>query len=235
MSSRRYGDIKHVPVNPALREYLLRSTTVDPVIAELVDRTAQLGDLAVMLIPAEQAALLTVLTLLTTARTAVDVGTFTGASALAMARGLAPDGQVITCDITDKWLDIARDHWQRAGVADRIDFRLGPAAETLAALTGDRTVDIAFLDADKESYAQYHELLIPLLRPGGLLVVDNVFFNGYVLDPALAAEGIERASATALRSYNAALAADDRLMSVMLPISDGLTIARKKSLTTLSD
>jgi predicted O-methyltransferase YrrM len=228
MSSHRYGDIKHVPVNPALREYMLRSTTTDPVIEKLADRTAELGDLAVMLVPTEQAALLTVLTLLTRARTAVDIGTFTGASALAMARGLAPDGRVITCDITGKWLDIAVEHWRRAAVADRIDFRLGPAAQTLATLAGGPSVDIAFLDADKESYAQYHQLLVPLLRPGGLLVVDNVFFNGYVLDPTLAAEGIERTAATALRSYNAILAADDRLVTVMLPVSDGLTIAYKK-------
>jgi caffeoyl-CoA O-methyltransferase len=229
MSNRRYGELKHVPVNPVLRDYLVRCTTIDPVMEELTDKTAELGDLAVMLIPSEQAALLTILTLVSEARTAVDVGTFTGASALAMARGLGPDGQVITCDITDKWLDTACDHWQRAGVADRIDFRLGPAAETLAALPGDRPVDIAFLDADKESYEEYHELLIPLLRPGGLLLVDNVFFNGYVLDPALAAEEIVRSAATALRSYNAVLAADNRLMKVMLPISDGLTIACKKT------
>jgi predicted O-methyltransferase YrrM len=228
MSNRRYGDIKHVPVNPVLREYLMRNTTVDKVMEELADKTAETGGLSVMLIPGEQAALLTVLTLLTQARTAVDIGTFTGASALAMARGLAPDGQVITCDVTDQWSDIALDHWQRAGVADRIDFRLGPAAQTLAALDASRPIDIAFLDADKESYEDYHRLLVPLLRPGGLLVVDNVFFNGFVLDPSLAYDELVRSAATALRSYNAILAADDRLVTVMLPISDGLTIAYKK-------
>jgi len=229
MSSRRYGEIKHVPVNPALRDYLLRSATpLDPVLESLIDRTAELGDPSVMLVPAEQAALLTLLTRLVGAGTAVDVGTFTGCSALAMARGLRPGGRVISCDITDKWLHIAREHWDRAGAMDRIDFRLGPADETLRALPDETPVDIAFLDADKESYETYYRRLVPLLRTGGLLVVDNVFFNGYVLAPELAPEGIERTSAAALRSFNALLAADERMDTVMLPISDGLTIARKR-------
>jgi predicted O-methyltransferase YrrM len=229
MSSRRYGEIKHIPVNPALRDYLLRSATpLDAVLESLIDRTGELGDPAVMLVPAEQAALLTLLTRLLDADTAVDIGTFTGCSALAMARGLRRGGRVISCDVSDKWLDIAQEHWDQAGVAERIDFRLGPADETLRALPDDTSVDIAFLDADKESYETYYRRLVPLLRAGGLLVVDNVFFNGYVLAPELAAEGIERTSATALRAFNAVLAADKRMDTVMLPISDGLTIARKR-------
>jgi len=229
MTIRRYGELKHVPVSPVLREYLLRNATpVDPVLDSLIDRTAELGDLAVMLVPEEQAALLTILTRLVDAGTAIDVGTFTGCSALAMARGLRPGGTVISCDVTDKWLHIARAHWERAGVEDRIDFRLAPADETLAALPDGTRVDIAFLDADKENYASYYRRLVPLLRPGGLLVVDNVFFNGYVLDPQLAAEGILRDAAVALRAFNAMLAADGRMETVMLPIADGLTIARKR-------
>lgn len=229
MSVRRYGELKHVPVSPVLREYLLRNASpVDPVLDSLIDRTAEIGYLAVMVVPAEQANLLTMLTRLVDAGTAIDVGTFTGCSALAMARGLRPGGTVISCDVTDKWLDIARPHWERAGVEDRIDFRLGPADETLAALPEGTQVDIAFLDADKENYETYYRRLFPLLRPGGLLVVDNVFFNGFVLDPELADEGVLREASTALRAFNAMLAADERMETVMLPIADGLTIARKR-------
>lgn len=229
MSVRRYGELKHVPVSPVLREYLLRNASpVDPVLDSLIDRTAEIGYLAVMVVPAEQANLLTMLTRLVDAGTAIDVGTFTGCSALAMARGLRPGGTVISCDVTDKWLDIARPHWERAGVEDRIDFRLGPADETLAALPEGTQVDIAFLDADKENYETYYRRLFPLLRPGGLLVVDNVFFNGFVLDPELADEGVLREASTALRAFNAMLAADERMETLMLPIADGLTIARKR-------
>ena len=180
-----------------------------------------------MLIPAEQAALLTMLTRLLAARTAIDIGTFTGVSALAIARGLAPGGRVITCDVTDTWEPLAREHWQRAGLAAGIDFRMAPAGQVLASLPAGTVIDVAFLDADKEGYDGYYRQLLPLLRPGGLLVADNVFLNGYVLAPELAPEGIERRSAQALRAFNAMVAADSRVEAVMLPIADGLTIARK--------
>jgi len=216
-------------MSPVLREYLLRcGTALDPALAGLSERTAALGDIAVMLVPTEEAALLTILTRLLGARTAVDIGTFTGVSALAMAQGLAPGGRVITCDVTDAWSHIAKEHWERAGMAEQIDFRVAPADEVLAALPSGTVVDIAFLDADKEGYARCYERLIPLLRPGGLLLADNVLLNGYVLAPELAAEGIERRSAEAIRAFNAMVAADDRVESLMLPIADGLTIVRKK-------
>ena len=130
--------------------------------------------------------------------------------------------------MTDAWSHIAKEHWERAGMAERIDFRVAPADEVLAALPSGTVVDIAFLDADKEGYARCYERLIPLLRPGGLLLADNVLLNGYVLAPELAAEGIERRSAEAIRAFNAMVAADDRVESLMLPIADGLTIVRKK-------
>ena len=230
MATSRYGELKHLPISPALREYVVKSgSPVDPVVESLVERTVAIGSRAVMMVPVEEAALLTMLTRMLSAATAIDVGTFTGLSALAMARGLAPGGTVITCDVRDKWSDIAQEHWRRAGVSDVIDFRLGPADATLRGLPDGTSVDIAFLDADKENYAGYCQLLVPLLRPGGLLIVDNVLFNGYVLDPELADEGWWRDSARALRALNAELAADTRLDTVMLPIADGVTIARKKS------
>ena len=222
------ADVKHVPVNQAVRDYLVRSSTpADPAVSGLVARTAAVGDAAGMMVPVEQAALLTLLARLLPATIAVDIGTFTGLSALALARGLTPGGRVITCDVTDRWVDIAREHWERAGVADRVEFRLGPAGRTLRELAGG-AVDIVFVDADKMNYPTYYRLAVPLLRPGGLLVVDNVLLDGYVLDPELAEAGLPRRCAETLRAFNAALAADDRLDTVMLPIADGLTIARKK-------
>jgi caffeoyl-CoA O-methyltransferase len=223
------GDHKHVPVNPALRDYLLGSCTPpDPVTASLIEQTAAIGAAAGMMVPVEQAALLTMLARIGAARIAVDIGTFTGLSALALARGVAPDGRVITCDISDRWLELARAHWQRAGLADRIEFTRAPAGRLLQRLTTELRADLVFVDADKLNYPTYCRLAIELLRPGGLLVVDNVLLDGYVLAPELAAEKLLRGCATALRQVNASLASDERLDTVMLPIADGLTIARKR-------
>ncbi|MFC5183296.1 O-methyltransferase [Actinomadura harenae] len=226
--------VKHVPVSEAMGTYLVRSCSpADPVLTGLAGRTAALGAEAGMMVPLEQAALLTLLARTVGARTVVDVGTFTGLSALAFARGLDPGGTVITCDVSDAHLDLAREHWEKAGVADRVDFRLGAAGRTLAALLADPSfpragADIVFIDADKMNYPNYLPLAVPLLRPGGLLIADNVLLDGYVLDPDLAGDPLMRASARQVRDFNAALAADDRLDTVMLPIADGLTIARRR-------
>lgn len=229
MTSLGLSEVKHVPINQALRGYLLNSSSPpDAVMSALVERTAAIGEPAGMMVPVEQAALLTLLTRILNARTAIDVGTFTGISALALARGLARGGRVITCDVTDEWADLALEHWERAGVADRIDFRLGSAVKTLQGLAPDTVADIVFIDADKLNYPRYHRAAVPLLRPGGLLVVDNVLLDGYVLDPELAAEGLLRSCARTMRAFNAMVAADDRLDTVMLPIADGVTIARRK-------
>ena len=228
MRPPRFGEVKHLPITQALRDYMLgHSTPVDPVVQSLLDRTADLGHPALMQMPVEQAMLMTMLARLLNARVAVDLGTFTGLSALALARGLAPGGTVITCDITDEW-GVAREHWDKAGLAEVIDFRIGPALDTLRSLPNDLVVDIAFLDADKDNYDNYYRLLLPKLRPGGLLLVDNTLLNGYVMDPELADESLTRSSARALRAFNAMLVADDSVEVVMLPISDGLTVVRKK-------
>ncbi|WP_426502247.1 O-methyltransferase [Dactylosporangium sp. McL0621] len=227
MGTPGFAEVKHVPVNQAMRDYLVRSCSPpDPAVRGLAESTAKVGDAAGMAVPLEQVALLTVLTKLVSARCAVDVGTFTGLSALAMARGLVPGGRVISCDVTDRWIGLAREHWRHAGVEDRIDFRLGPAGRTLRTLEP-ASADIVFVDADKMNYPTYLELAVPVLRPGGLLLADNVLLDGYVLDPELADAGLARRSAQALRTFNATLAADERLETVMLPIADGLTIARK--------
>jgi caffeoyl-CoA O-methyltransferase len=219
---------KHVPVSEALHSYLAGCCTPpDEAVSRLAAATAGLGEEAGMMIAAEQAALLTMLARLLGARTVIDVGTFTGLSALTLALGLAPGGRVITCDVSDRHARIARDHWQLAGVGDRVEFRLGPARGTLEALPPG-CADLIFIDADKMNYPRYHALSVPLLRPGGLLVADNVLLDGYVLDPELAADSLRRGCARALRSFNSALSADDRLETVMLPVADGLTLARKR-------
>jgi caffeoyl-CoA O-methyltransferase len=215
-------------VDEALSAYIVAScTSPDPAVVSLIEATARVGEMSGMMVPLEQAGLLTLLAKCVSARTVVDIGTFTGMSALSFARGLAPGGRVITCDVTEEWVGIAREHWVLAGVADRIDFRLGPAWKTLQGLAG-ASVDIVFLDADKMSYPRYYEAAVPLLRPGGLLILDNVLLYGTVLDPEQAPDEMRVLNAEAMRDVNARLAHDDRLDTVMLPVSDGVTIARKK-------
>ena len=180
MISPGLAEVKYVPVDAAMRDYLVRSSTPpDSVVTSLAEHTARVGDAAGMMVPVEQATLLTMLTRLVGAVTAVDIGTFTGLSALAIARGLAPGGRVVTCDVTDQWHDLAREHWERAGVADRIEFRLGSAARTLGGLAEDGAVaDLVFIDADKMNYPTYYRLVVPMLRPGGLLICDNILQDG---------------------------------------------------------
>lgn len=206
-----------------LHDYLLAaSTPLDAVAASLIEETAALGDVSTMQVAAEQGLLLTLLTRLVGARRAVEVGTFTGFSGLCIARGLSPGGRLTCCDVSEQWTAVARRHWEAAGVTDRIDLVIAPAAETLAAL-GDEPVDLCFLDADKGGYATYWDLLVPKMRPGGLLLVDNVLWSGRVLDPS-----VDDADTVALRAFNMKVAADNRVEVVLLPIADGLTFALKR-------
>jgi caffeoyl-CoA O-methyltransferase len=206
-------------------DYLLaHSTAQDDVLARLAEETrTSFADSSGMQITADEGALLTMLVRLTGARSAVEVGTFTGYSSICIARGLAEGGRLLACDISGEWTDVARRHWAEAGVADRIELRLAPAAETLAALPVEPSIDFAFVDADKESYPTYYEELASRLRPGGLVVLDNVLLGGRVLD---AAEQGERV--TAMRAVNDRVAADDRVDVVMLPLRDGVTVARRR-------
>ena len=157
------------------------------------------------------------------ARRAVEVGTFTGYSAIAIARGLAPDGRLLCCDASEEWSAIARRYFARSGVAERITLKVAPALETLRALPRAPEIDLAFIDADKESYQAYYEELLPRLRANGVLVFDNVLWMGRVIDPD------ERSSSTeAIRALNDAVARDERVEAVMLPVSDGITLVRKR-------
>ncbi|WP_258044705.1 O-methyltransferase [Streptomyces sp. SM11] len=190
---------------------------------DLVERTEkETGDRAGMRIAPEQGALITLLAKMASARRAIEVGTFTGYSSLSIARALPADGHLLCCDISEEWTRIARDAWDSAALSDRIELRIAPALETLRALPREETVDFSFVDADKTGYAAYYEELIVRTRPGGLIVFDNVLYGGRVLG-----DDAKTGNAAALREFNPALAADPRVDVVMLPIADGLTVARK--------
>jgi caffeoyl-CoA O-methyltransferase len=206
-------------------DYLLaHSTAQDDVLARLAEETrTSFGDSSGMQITADEGVLLTMLVRLTGARNAVEVGTFTGYSSICIARGLAEGGRLLACDVSGEWTDLARRYWAEAGIAERIELRLAPAAETLAALPAEPTIDFAFVDADKESYPTYYEELVSRLRPGGLVVLDNVLLGGRVFDDA---EQGERA--VTMRAVNDRVAADDRVDVVMLPLRDGVTVARRR-------
>jgi caffeoyl-CoA O-methyltransferase len=212
-------------IDPVAEDYLgTHCAPPDDVLCELLARTREVtGGAAAMMVSPDEGALLTMLTRLVGARLAVEVGVFTGYSTLCIARGLAGGGRLIACDVNAEWAAIGRPFWQRAGVGDRIDLRIGPAMQTLRALPDEPAIDIAFIDADKENYPGYYEEIVRRLRPGGLAVLDNVFLGGRVLDPACQEE-----HHLAIRRLNDLIAADDRVESVMLPVRDGVTLARKR-------
>ena len=212
-------------IAPVVGDYLLSHCTgADSLLGELIAATREAtGAAAGMQISADEGAFLTMLARMVDARHAVEVGVFTGYSSICIARGLAAGGRLLACDTSHEWTSIARQYWQRAGVADRIDLRLGPAIETLRALPAEPRIDIAFIDADKSSYPAYYEEIVSRLRPGGLVVLDNVFLGGRVLDPAYQEEHHQ-----VIRRLNDQITADERMDSVMLPLRDGITIARKR-------
>jgi len=211
-------------IEPAVAEYALdHSSGPDGVQLALQHVTAdRTGNAAGMQIGDDQAVLLEILARATGARRAVEIGTFTGYSSLALARGLGPEGRLLCCDVSEEWTAIAREHWEKAGVADRIELRIGPALDTLASLPPDDTFDLAFVDADKINYGAYYEALLPRLRPGGLLMVDNTLWGGAVLD-----EKDTTDDTLAIRALNDRIAADPRVRVVLLPIGDGLTLAQR--------
>lgn len=213
-------------VSDALHDYLVtHSFEPDPVLRDLAERTAALGDVAGMQIGPEQGAFLTTLAHLVDARFAVEVGTFTGYSSLCIARGLADGGRLLCCDVSEEWTAMARDAWRAAGVDDRIDLVIAPAADTLAAL-GDTPVDLAFIDADKGGYRTYLDLLLPKLADHGVIVVDNVLWSGSVVD----GDPGQDANLRAILDFNDHVAERDDCRAVMLPVGDGVTlITRQRS------
>lgn len=214
---------KGITVTDDLIDYLLaHSIPRTDLHRELVEVTkAAMGDRSIMQISPEQGPLLTFLARLVGAREAIEIGTFTGLSALCIAEGLAEGGRLTCFDVSEEYVATGRPYWQRAGVGDRIDVVIGPAAETLAAFSPSRPVDLAFVDADKTSYGIYYELLLERMRPGGLIVFDNALYSGAVLGPST------DESTRAIMAVNDLVADDDRVDAVLVNVGDGLLLARK--------
>jgi caffeoyl-CoA O-methyltransferase len=211
-------------IDDAVVEYAsAHSSGPDEVQVELQDVTQErTGQAAGMQIGDDQAVLMEIIARAMGARRALEVGTFTGYSALAVARGMGPEGRVLCCDVSEEWTAIAREYWERAGVSDRIELRLGPAIDTLRALPTEEQFDLAFVDADKTGYLAYYEEVVPRLRRGGLLLADNTLQGGRVFDADAHDE-----STVAIRSFNDHVAADRRVREVLLPIGDGVSFVQK--------
>jgi caffeoyl-CoA O-methyltransferase len=219
-------DVRALTVTAELVDYAVAhgSWAADPVLADLRAETATLGPSAGMQIGPDQGQLLTLLTRLVAARRAVEVGTFTGYSALCIARGLVEGGSLLCCDVSEEWTAIARRAWARAGVSDRIELRVAPALETLRSLPREPHVDLVFIDADKGGYCDYWDQLVPRIRSGGLLLADNVLWSGRVVGSGADDDDDDT---RAVRAFNDRVAADERVDVVVLPAFDGLTIARR--------
>ena len=217
-------DPKSFHLSAEIHEYIVaHGTPPDDVQRGLIEETSKLGGISIMQIAPEQGAFMTLFARAIGARRAIEIGTFTGYSALCLARGLPDDGRLICCDISDEWASIGRPYWEKAGVAHKIDLRIAPALETLKALSDEGTYDLAFIDADKPGYAGYFEELMRLLRPGGTILCDNVLWMGNVVDPSADDENTQ-----AIRAFNDLVAADPRVDTAMLAVSDGLTLLRKR-------
>jgi len=211
-------------VNPAVSDYLLaHCTPADDVLLDLAAETREaFPGAAGMQVSHDEGELLTLLTRLTGVRRAVEVGVFTGYSSICIARGMTGDGHLLACDVSEQYTSLARRYWKRAGLEERIELRIAPALDTLRALPADPVIDLAFIDADKGGYPLYYEELVTRLRPGGLLILDNVLYDGGVLAPA------PSGSARAVSQLNETIVADARVESVMLPVRDGVTLARRR-------
>jgi predicted O-methyltransferase YrrM len=213
-------------ITDALWDYMRRVTLREPpILQRLREETAGQPQSAMQISP-EQGQFMALLIHLLDARKTLEIGVFTGYSSLSVALALPDDGRIIACDVNEEWTSIARRYWREAGVERKIDLRLRPAIETLddliSAGQGGR-FDFAFIDADKENYANYFERALVLVRPGGLIAIDNVLWYGRVIDPA-----VKDADTRAIRAFNEKLHSDERVWLSMLPVRDGLTLACKK-------
>jgi caffeoyl-CoA O-methyltransferase len=216
--------MRNFTVTDEVRDYAAghSSWAPDEVVERLRSRTQALGGVAGMQIGDDQGQLLTMMARLTGAHRAVEVGTFTGYSALCIARGLAEGGTLLCCDVSAEWTAIGVRAWEEASLRDRIELRIAPALQTLRALPQEAVIDLAFIDADKTGYAGYWEELVPRIRPGGVLLADNVLWSGRVVDQSDTDDDTQ-----AIRAFNTMVAGDARVEVVLLTAFDGLTIARK--------
>jgi len=213
-------------VTDALHAYMLSTTLRESdILKRLRDETASMKNHTMQIGP-EQGQFMALLVELIGARKTLEIGTFTGYSALAVARALPEGGKITACDVSEEWTDIGRRYWQEAGVEDKIDLHIAPATKTLDHLVADgqtETYDFAFIDADKVNYDTYYERALTLVRPGGLITVDNVLWTGNVIDP-----DIDDEDTNAIRALNTKIGRDERVSVSMVPIGDGLTLARKR-------
>ncbi len=208
----------------ALHDYLMATMSpLDEHQSALIAETERLGDPARLQIAPEQARFMTMLTRLIGARHAVELGTFTGLSALCVAQGLPEDGTIICCDSSTEWTDVGKPFWRAAGVAHKIDLRIGPALQTLRSLPAGPGFDLAFIDAQKSEYVDYFEELLPRMRTGGVILADNVLAHGKVVD-----DSENGATTSVIRRFNNYVAGDRRVECLILPLADGLTIIRKQ-------
>jgi O-methyltransferase len=217
---------KSIGISDELAAYVLEYGTREPeVLTRLREETAALPQHNMQIAP-EQGALLAMLVELMGAQRCIEVGTFTGYSSTAVALALPPGGRLVCCDVSEEWTSVASKYWGEAGVAAKVDLRLGPAAETLSRLIDDGAeddFDLAFVDADKTGYDEYYELLLRLVRPGGLIAFDNTLWGGRVADRDPGDDDTR-----ALRALNAKLARDERITLCLLPLADGVTLARRR-------
>lgn len=211
-------------VDQELADYIsAHSTKPDDIQLRLMTATENgTGAASRMQIGGDQGTFFEILARSIGARSAIEIGTFTGYSALSLARGIGPTGRLICCDVSEEWTAIAREHWKLAGVQDRIDLRIAPALETIAALPADTQFDLAFIDADKVNYANYFEALLPRMRVGGVILVDNTLWSRRVLDPQA-----DDKDTVALAAFNKLVAADARVRCVIVPMGDGVTVIQK--------
>ena len=215
---------KFTALTPQLHRYAVEHSSFrDGVVPGVEAAAEEMGDLALMQISGDQAAFMTILVQASGARRALEVGTFLGYGAIAIARGLPADGELLVCELEQEYADRARSHLDRAGLGDRVAFRVAPAIEILKELPDSEPFDFAFVDADKQGYGGYYEQCLRLLRPGGLLLLDNVFMGGRILDPDADDEAM-----AVVRELNDRIATDERVDAAMLGIADGLTVARKR-------
>ena len=211
-------------VDQELADYIsAHSTKPDDVQRKLMSTTEErTGSASRMQIGGDQGTFFEIFASSIGARNAIEIGTFTGYSALSIARGLGPTGRLICCDVSEEWTAIAREHWKLAGVAERIDLRIAPALDTIAALPTDTQFDLAFIDADKGNYANYFEALLPRMRKGAVILVDNTLWSRQVLDPKA-----KESDTVALQAFNKMVADDARVRCVIVPMGDGVTLLQK--------
>ena len=225
LTTKYFAIMKSIQLTEQIYSYMLKASLQETIIqAELREKTASLPG-SIMQVPPEQAQFMGLLTKLIGAKNCIEVGVYTGYSALSVALALPPDGKLIACDVDPATTKIATEYWQKAGISDRIDLRIAPALETLKVLIedgGSGSYDLAFIDADKTEYQEYFEALMLLLRPGGLLIADNVLWSGRVAETSF-----KDADTEALRKFTLSLKDDPRVSTSLLPVADGLLLAVK--------